>query len=1281
MAQNLPWNLRGVDPSVRDAIKAAARKAGLSVAEWLERVSREEARQSAALSEEREEAADINSRLRRLSRSTSDAALGRAGAVSQRDLEALVSHAAMIEARARDTESRTASALETIVTWIERTEARMAETERTAAERQELTTSVIADAIKTVSSRVSDVERRSEERLAGAAREQQGLRRAETGRQAAMAAQDEIEPRMAMAQGQSRPRPRPVLSRENLAAAVSDIRSRQRDLDAPARSRSDGETMGAVLPFGERRTGERRAEVTPLMNELRADLAQLREEIGRLSSQASPRIEESLRELSRSLETRAPAPQVDELARPLARIEAEIARLRTSDQTERFARIEEELQHLGGRIEGLAAAAHEPRVLSAAIKEISGLKQAISQAGSPPRIDEIGDQIGRMAADLARVRESGRQELEQAVSDMRDALSRETREMNGISHGLLQRIAAQLDNVARTVADMPGGGMGDSERAEVAALSRRLDQLALRTEPESDELARKIEMLAIKLDDLSQPGSNELIERIERLSEQIETLNRRGPGAIERQIDALAARIETIVDSRKLEAMTQPQGGPIDFSPIEAAIQELSARMDAAGRLPAAPPSAPVDLGPIETMIADLARRMEEASSPQAGDRQLQALERQIARLTERIERQPAPQASDGALERTLQDLMRSLGGLREETSTAVDRAARAAAEGVISRAQNLSGSGGLEGLAGLRQDLAGLKDIHHSIDQRTSTTLSAVNDTLETIMRRIGQIETEIARERPDEVLVQRPAPATGAPTAAAAAPSPAPAAMPRRVGERGASRAVARFEDPPLESPAPARRETAEPPAQVPLDLADMPLEPGSGRPGARGETAPPAQPAATALAPAAASSLNPSLIAAARRAAQAATAEAAALKSQDGKKGEKSAKAKGGLALPSTTSLKEILEKRRKPILLGLAAIVLAIGAGQVANTLLEGSSRPAPAQRTAEPVASAPVPAPRAETEPAAAEPTVPGDQRSLSTRPLGQTPILEATGSIRPPAAQPNAGAPASRAAQPAAEAQQPDVAALPPPAASGAEPQAILPGRVTNLGEIPAGLGTPGMRRAAQEGDANAVFELASRAADGVGTARDQRLALRLFERAAAAGFAPAQFRLGNIYEKGLGAARDAKLAVSWYRRAADRGNAKAMHNLAVLLAEGADGRPDFAAAADLFRKAAEFGVRDSQFNLAILLGRGLGLEQDLTQAFFWFSVAAQDGDADAGKKRDEVGARLQAADLAAARSMALNWRAKTPDPIANEATAPAGGWDPQQRSQPRPQQPKPRTS
>ncbi len=644
MAQNLPWSLRGVDPAVREAVKAAARRAGLSVADWLEQVSREEARREAleqALEAEAEP--PRRNRAERFTRSGSQAAIGRAGEpVSPRDIEAVIAQAARIEARSRDAEAKTATALESIVDWIERAENRMVDAERAAAAREEKTASVIAEAIKAVSTRVNEVERR-----AGDRRAEEPLRAAAGERLAA----------------QARPQVRAAgLSRDNLAAVVSDIRSRQRDLDRGTPRPQQG--SAPILPFGERRIGERRAEVTPQMNELREDMARLREEIQALASRKpDTRLDEEIRELARKLDRRG-GEGIDDLARPLARIEAELTRLQDRGSDERFGLIERELQRLGDRIEQLAAGAQEPRLLSAAINEITALRSAVASVDPAPRMDELGQQIARLADELGRARDTGRQGLEQAVSDMRDALARDAREWSGVSQTLLQRIAMQLETVADAVGALPQGRLDDGDRQEIASLSRKLDQLAMRAEPESDELAARIETLAMRLDDLARAGSQEVIERIERLSAQVEQLASRGPSSIERQIDQLAARIETIAGSRQLEALSG--GGAI----------------------------APVDLSPIEAMIGDLARRLDEAARPDSGAEHLQGLERQIARLAERLdEATPAP--SHAGLERTLQDLMRSLGGLREETSSAVDRAARAAAESVamLHREPGLSAS------------------------------------------------------------------------------------------------------------------------------------------------------------------------------------------------------------------------------------------------------------------------------------------------------------------------------------------------------------------------------------------------------------------------------------------------------------------------------------------------------------------------------------------------------------------------------------------------------------
>jgi localization factor PodJL len=226
-----------------------------------------------------------------------------------------------------------------------------------------------------------------------------------------------------------------------------------------------------------------------------------------------------------------------------------------------------------------------------------------------------------------------------------------------------------------------------------------------------------------------------------------------------------------------------------------------------------------------------------------------------------------------------------------------------------------------------------------------------------------------------------------------------------------------------------------------------------------------------------------------------------------------------------------------------------------------------------------------------------------------------------------------------------------------------AAPQTV-PARDLTREALPAAIGSKALVAAAIAGEPGASFEIATRFAEGRNVPQDLAMAAAWFDRAARSGLAPAQFRLGSMYEKGTGIKKDLAEARRLYVAASDKGNAKAMHNLAVLYAEGLDGKPDYAVASEWFRKAAAFGVTDSQYNLAILYARGVGVERNVAESYKWFALAAKGGDKDAAKKRDEIAARLDAAQLESAKQAA---EAFVPEPQPDEATstkAPLGGWD-----------------
>src|SRR5262245_59115425 len=177
--------------------------------------------------------------------------------------------------------------------------------------------------------------------------------------------------------------------------------------------------------------------------------------------------------------------------------------------------------------------------------------------------------------------------------------------------------------------------------------------------------------------------------------------------------------------------------------------------------------------------------------------------------------------------------------------------------------------------------------------------------------------------------------------------------------------------------------------------------------------------------------------------------------------------------------------------------------------------------------------------------------------------------------------------------------------------------------------------------------------------------------AARWFERAASKGLVPAQFRYASMLEKGQGVKKDLPAAQKLYSAAAVKCHSKAMHNLAVIYADGIEGKPDYASAALWFRKAAEHGIADSQYNFAILAARGLGTEKNIAESYKWFALAAAQGDRDAGRKRDDAAAVLDAPTLAAAQEAVKNFAVQVQPTAATAVPEPSGGWD---RAAPPPQ-------
>jgi TPR repeat protein len=75
-------------------------------------------------------------------------------------------------------------------------------------------------------------------------------------------------------------------------------------------------------------------------------------------------------------------------------------------------------------------------------------------------------------------------------------------------------------------------------------------------------------------------------------------------------------------------------------------------------------------------------------------------------------------------------------------------------------------------------------------------------------------------------------------------------------------------------------------------------------------------------------------------------------------------------------------------------------------------------------------------------------------------------------------------------------------------------------------------------------------------------------------------------------------------------------------------------------------REAAERGEMDAQYALGLIYSEGRGVEIDLARAHYWLSLAIAQGDKDADQLRNIIGSRMSDAEFAAARELAMAYRA-----------------------------------
>ena len=972
------------------------------------------------------------------------------------------------------------------------------------------------------------------------------------------------------------------------------------------------------------------------IDEAKARLIQPRAATARPAGEADPiaRIEQRLSEIGNRLAGRdRPPPQSKPQSSPA----------RTGKGDDLAAAIAEisAHQHLLDERAEAQAMRRDQKALSATMaalrNEIATLTEQVRTL-SPTSDGGATFELARRIEALSAERPGDRSQLTAIRADL--AALRGAVEQNSVAPSLeqidarYQAISTRLDDLARK---SPDGTRLDALGEEVAALRRAL---------EADDSPRAIQRLEMRLAELGrsleaalgrkEPSVNPAVERLEGqltvLGEELKVALANSNAAVASQeaVERLEQRLDSL--SHNIVATLSERGEPS----IVGRLDEIAARIDdLLDRAPA--------VSSIATMHARLQGLVESVEGLTASQHEPAAALDEIKTGIAAIRREIAGRgaADTDALERQIRDL-----ATRLETVTSSDSETTGLAELEAQVAR----------LAGQLED-----------DQPRAAVLRHVEESLEQLQSRLSDSHRESIE-------------------AARAEARAAVGELSSSLEGRGINSDLIRALRQDLESLRAATEDHSTPTGAATeavdqtltqvvdrldqLERAAVVEDRATGTHGPRGVVSPDPTPAPDA-APAVSSpraipgDRRADFIAAARRAAQAAAAEAHRSEVAPAEEpGQESERKPGAFA-----RISQAIRNRRRPLLLAAAAIVLAIGALKVYGTA--GDAVPQQVI-SAEPAASVAAPKSPIDDIIAAAGTAPPAASGN--------------TAAMVPPSATPDAaiafsapeavdGRFGSADAQPPASGfgTRPATSASNPPAASA---RTAAPVSLTTSSALPAGqtsgdasapdaaIGSPKLVNAAASGDPAAAFEVASRYAAGDSVGKDLAKAAQWYQRAAEGGVAVAQYRLGSLYERGQGVAKDLTKAVDWYQRAADQGNVNAMHNLAVLMSEGVDAGPDQQKALQWFLAAADYGVRDSQYNLGVIYARGLGTNQDLAASYKWFAIAGAQGDSDAAARRDEVAKLLSGDDFAKARAAVTAWHAKPPLADANGVSTPEGGWD-----------------
>jgi len=140
---------------------------------------------------------------------------------------------------------------------------------------------------------------------------------------------------------------------------------------------------------------------------------------------------------------------------------------------------------------------------------------------------------------------------------------------------------------------------------------------------------------------------------------------------------------------------------------------------------------------------------------------------------------------------------------------------------------------------------------------------------------------------------------------------------------------------------------------------------------------------------------------------------------------------------------------------------------------------------------------------------------------------------------------------------------------------------------------------------------------------------KDLSRAVFWFTEAANNGVANAQYNLGVLYHQGLGVDKSLETAMHLYNDAANSGHPEAQYNLGIANIEGIGVPYNPGRAARFFESAANKGITEAAYNLGLIYENGLLGQTRPDEALTWYKYAADAGSPEAKSALEQLASSL----------------------------------------------------